>query len=1050
MICFFVIKFQTFLSAQNLIENPSFEDFNNCTNYNQNCGCYPYAFYEACLEGAWHNATGTSALSDHWLNNGPIAQSGSYYGQTQQRIKKNLNGTATCNLFETFYYNFSETGINKLYAGQSYQLRLWYYGYNINLQPTDFTYNVKVDAITGFTNQESPTPSCDDQIPTNVQNVLSSTNINGFSQWKFLDNTFTIQSDKTQLWFRPEVNESSVAMNQERKINVLFDNVSLTCNSLISTTIQQVQNGNSFTFTLVKTGGPSDANIGEVKWLFEDGSTEMGNPVMKTITQSGPFYITASFVDSRGCTGSIKQLITPTTCGCTGTPIFINSNQIWSTPVVTNSQIIILPGSRLKINNTSLNMAPGCKISVAKGARLDIVGSTLDVNNTAQCAPGRWGGIEVWGAGDGVSHPTPSQIYNGSYPTINDHGVVYSYGNSVIKNASQAIKTQLTNAPYFGGIVIAFDTKFLQNTEGVTIGPFRNPNIGRFIDCEFKGNNVAQQNGTSSYKYGLKLISNNEVFIAKNDNGNTNFSNMVKGIIAQNAGYWLSGYAFNSLAIGCENSSDLNFINIIRIGSITKPGEPIGGNPNIFTNCTYGVKNNGINVSNLADNDFTNVKYGIDQRGVGMATIKLNKFSTITNSVYLQNTTSFSPSIVNTHCNTFNSSNIGVNAFQNNQGATFEEELFNLPNPVSRDVVVWGSSNVTGTMTPVMGSPASGVVNIFSTSSRDFAVATSNTEHHTYYAQKPDNNSYGTRWVPRCPDNPDPLYDNGCNIQYNFERQTLIIPKSTSCLGSTATIEAGQYPCKYFQCLNELVTDYNSFVNANANYASLSEYWQLLKHKESAYNALFVRYMEEGLQDSMIMLLNLENNEQNRERRIQYTLHQGLYSTARSQVGTLPTTTRDEIDRVVLWQIAIDKAEQDTAFVFMPDQKTFVEELAYDNRLYTPRAQALLTECDGRIFEPVQPDLSGGNVKVAIGRVSDLKLFPNPSTGYVNIELTGINLNKPAEYKVFNTMGETKASGNINEVTKTLDFNHLQQGAYNIQLNTTDGAILHCRFIIIK
>ncbi len=311
-------------------------------------------------------------------------------------------------------------------------------------------------------------------------------------------------------------------------------------------------------------------------------------------------------------------------------------------------------------------------------------------------------------------------------------------------------------------------------------------------------------------------------------------------------------------------------------------------------------------------------------------------------------------------------------------------------------------------------------------------------------------NTYSTRWVPRCPDNPDPLYDNGCNIQYNYERFVLNPEKSTTCLGATLSEELSQYPCRNFQCLTQLISNYNSFVNANANYTSFNEFWQLLKHKESAYNALFVRYTEQGLQDSMIMLLNLENNEQNRERRIQFTLHQGLFLTARSQVSTLPTSNRDEIDRVVLWQIVIDKAEQDTAFVFMPDQKTFVEELAYDNRLYTPWAQALLTACDGRIFEPVQPDLSGGNVKVAIGQVSDLKLFPNPSTGYVSIELTGINLNKPAEYKVFNTIGETKASGNINEETKTLDFNHLQPGAYNIQLNTTDGAILHSRFIIIK
>ena len=65
-------------------------------------------------------------------------------------------------------------------------------------------------------------------------------------------------------------------------------------------------------------------------------------------------------------------------------------------------------------------------------------------------------------------------------------------------------------------------------------------------------------------------------------------------------------------------------------------------------------------------------------------------------------------------------------------------------------------------------------------------------------------------------------------------------------------------------------------------------------------------------------------------------------------------------------------------------------------------------------------------------------------------ELSGIILFNPDEYKVFNTIGEIKTSGILNEEIKTVDFTYLHPGAYTIQVSTMDDKILHAQFIIIK
>ena len=81
----------------------------------------------------------------------------------------------------------------------------------------------------------------------------------------------------------------------------------------------------------------------------------------------------------------------------------------------------------------------------------------------------------------------------------------------------------------------------------------------------------------------------------------------------------------------------------------------------------------------------------------------------------------------------------------------------------------------------------------------------------------------------------------------------------------------------------------------------------------------------------------------------------------------------------------------------------------------------------------------GLNEESQIENVAEIKMnvYPNPSSGYFNIEMTG-NLDMDAEINIYNIQGKLADSFRLetNNSNQSIDVNHLESGIYFIELNS--------------
>jgi hypothetical protein len=69
---------------------------------------------------------------------------------------------------------------------------------------------------------------------------------------------------------------------------------------------------------------------------------------------------------------------------------------------------------------------------------------------------------------------------------------------------------------------------------------------------------------------------------------------------------------------------------------------------------------------------------------------------------------------------------------------------------------------------------------------------------------------------------------------------------------------------------------------------------------------------------------------------------------------------------------------------------------------------------------------------------NEVTLFPNPSTGVVNLQLTGA---EKATYEVYSVLGERIATGTVTNEAATLDMNNHPAGMYLVKVRTGNEVI---------
>jgi hypothetical protein len=168
-------------------------------------------------------------------------------------------------------------------------------------------------------------------------------------------------------------------------------------------------------------------------------------------------------------------------CETDPVPIIISagSNVIWDSYKELFRNVVIEPTASLTI---TCDIKTNAKFVVKRGAKLIVVGATI----SNLCPTDYWRGIEVWG-NPGKSHPSGDLKYYTL--AADDPGVVYLSTATLIKPVDGVFTWKDENyllPDFWGGIIQANSTDFLEHRRGVAFMPFTaSNNASSFNDCAF-------------------------------------------------------------------------------------------------------------------------------------------------------------------------------------------------------------------------------------------------------------------------------------------------------------------------------------------------------------------------------------------------------------------------------------------------------------------------------------------------------------------------------------------------------------------------------------
>ncbi len=294
------------------------------------------------------------------------------------------------------------------------------------------------------------------------------------------------------------------------------------------------------------------------------------------------------------------------TFGCSENDVTIDNPEdhietIWdatSVPFCDFRTITVKSGSILTImDDVTLNFCESGQLIIEEGARVNLLGGKL-----TSC--GQWQGVEMKGRPGGsqsiISNAAPDATST-DYPygnlTLSAQSMFYSQagtnGDAIIENAVTGINCSqpATNWwPYSGGIIIANNTSFLNNTTGVRIAAHPSDSYkANFYSCTFK-NNIFHRHIDLTLNRGTTYSNCTfESTLADGDDFNIGEG---YGIYAFGSGFDVSNSNFKGLFSGTYSS-----------GVYRKPPFTVVGSH--FERCGFGISDSGISACSIAGNYFT-------------------------------------------------------------------------------------------------------------------------------------------------------------------------------------------------------------------------------------------------------------------------------------------------------------------------------------------------------------------------------------------------------------------------------------------------------------
>ncbi len=284
---------------------------------------------------------------------------------------------------------------------------------------------------------------------------------------------------------------------------------------------------------------------------------------------------------------------------------------IWDEDMIVN-ELIIEPLAELKIvDGAVIKFGANAEVTVKRGARLVVDGSTLSVN---ECSGDFWRGIHVWG-NPGLEQPSPNSTLSSD-----NAGIVIIKNASLIERAKSALMTtkkdEEWNSEYCGGVVYAQNREFIGNRRVGEFMKYDFPNKSKFENCLLDGTTK-----------GVTIWDTDGISFK-----DCRFYNMEhQGILAYDAGVVVSeGNDFQDNQVGIASQATYPFSGLIEVGDI-------GLDPNYFLNNFIHVQSNASSFGpglRIRNNEFFNSTVSIFMTGPSRFEISDNVMENSTTGVY--------------------------------------------------------------------------------------------------------------------------------------------------------------------------------------------------------------------------------------------------------------------------------------------------------------------------------------------------------------------------------------------------------------------------------
>lgn len=399
-----------------------------------------------------------------------------------------------------------------------------------------------------------------------------------------------------------------------------------------------------------------------------------------------------------------------------GVDRLVTTDETWDADMRLYNDVVVKTGGSLTVT-CKLLMAENATITVERGAKLIIDGGTITSANT--CKYEEWKGIYVWGNSK-KQQPDPLGKL-----ASDDAGVVILKNNAIIEHSRTAISTSAPSikwpqyADYYGGVIYAEGSNFINNTRAVEFMSYKYPNKSKFVNCTFKEDGVWRDNTTGVTIWDCHQIS---------FEGNTFETLDMSGIMGIDFdANVLLGNTFKKLYYGIESYSTSPSVSKLKVDG------------NVFEDNFIDIaslataKDEGLKISS---NTFKSSPIGIIMQGPTAYDIRSNTFKNTSVGTMSYETGEYDNKIA---CNDYQVQ-YGIGFMGNNNHSQFLQNDFNSV----FDVVINATKNGNGAINKFQGDNNSSASNCFTTTG-NYITADKNTEWFFYFA--PDK-SNGPCYIP--------------------------------------------------------------------------------------------------------------------------------------------------------------------------------------------------------------------------------------------------------------------------------------------------------------